>query len=141
MEETNQGMSILSMVDITTMTIALIVMFYHIFKALGEMKGEKDYPETQQYNNISAIMILCGAVALINAVQGQFIYTFIWGVQSVIWYFNLTKTKDRFDEKRRQYEMEQENIDLFENKPTEFTRKKSISEQLDDMLEEAKNEN
>ena len=140
MEETNQGIEILVMIDIITMLIALVVMFYHIFKKLSEINKDKYYDETQQYNHIIAIILLTGTVALINLIEGDFIYTFIWGIQSSIWYYNLKTTRKQFNDKRKEFQAKQD-IDFFEKKPTEFTRKKSISEQLDDMLEETKKEN
>ena len=140
MEETNQGIEILVMIDIITMLIALVVMFYHIFKKLSEINKDKYYDETQQYNHIIAIILLTGTVALINLIEGDFIYTFIWGIQSSIWYYNLKITRKQFNDKRKEFQVKQD-IDFFEKKPTEFTRKKSISEQLDDMLEETKKEN
>ena len=140
MEETNQGIEILVMIDIITMLIALVVMFYHIFKKLSEINKDKYYDETQQYNHIIAIILLTGTVALINLIEGDFIYTFIWGIQSSIWYYNLKITRKQFNDKRKEFQVKQD-IDFFEKKPTEFTRKKTISEQLDDMLKEAKKEN
>ena len=141
MEETNQTLSIIDTIDLTIMVITLSVLFYHMIRKLREINNRSDYPEKQQYNVITACMILTAIVSVIQLIQGDFILAIVWGGNSAIWYWNYGNTKQYFNHKRELYKKQQQDIDLFEKKPTEFTRKKTISEQLDDMLEETKKEN
>lgn len=134
-------METISKISVSIMLTSILISTYFIVKTKRDALGKNEFEEDKQYIVLNSIIVLNIIVALLELIQEKYILSLIWVFSTFMYYKILKNVKERFNNMREMYKRQQEDIDLFEKKPTEFTRKKSISEQLDDMLEEYKNEN
>jgi hypothetical protein len=134
-------METISKISVSIMLTSILISTYFIVKTKRDALGKNEFEEDKQYIVLNSIIVLNIIVALLELIQEKYILSLIWVFSTFMYYNILKNVKERFNNMREMYKRQQEDIDLFEKKPTEFTRKKSISEQLDDMLEEYKNEN
>lgn len=132
-----EGISILTSINLVAIISVLFLMFYTIIKKLRNPDG---YPIENQINHTLAIIVLCGLCALTYFLDTDFMLGCVWVFNGFVWNSTRNNLIKQYNKLIQDYE-NQENIDLFNNKPSEFTRKeKSISDRLDEMLNEDDNE-
>lgn len=133
-----EKITLLDKFGLLTLTLTLCVMLYHLYRIHKELYKDEYYAELTQYNILKVIIGLCVSIVLINIIQNEWIFVLIWTFNGSMWVYNLKKTKEHFNNMRRNYQRQQ---DLFNERPSGYTRKeKSISDRLDEMLNEDSDE-
>jgi len=131
-----EKITLLDKFGLLTLTLTLCVMLYHLYRKHKEVFKDEYYAELTQYNIFKTIIGLCVLVVIINLIQNEWIFTLIWTFNTGLWVYNLKQCKEGFDEMRENYQR-----DLFNKRPSGFTRQeKSISDRLDEMLNEDSDE-